>query len=46
MRTNKNFVILTICKNVYRKVSGYNITFKRINDIVKGAKYNFIDHNC
>ena len=29
-----------------RQICGYNITFKRINDIIKGAKCNFIEQNC
>ena len=30
------------CKNI----CGYNITLKRIDGIIKGVKYNFIEQNC
>ena len=43
----QKFTISVICKNVIENfVTIYNITLKRINDIVKEAKCNFIKQNC
>ena len=43
----QKFTISVICKNVVENfVTIYSITLKRINDIVKEVKCNFIKQNC
>ena len=40
------FITSTVCKNILRKGCNYSSILKRINDIIKGVKCNFIEQNC